>query len=60
MSRFCGPVTDMVQELAARYGDRAVFIHVEIWKDYQEQVLNEAAAEWLQTPSGDLTEPCST
>lgn len=57
VSRFCGPVTDMVQELAARYGDRAVFIHVEIWKDYQEQVLNEAAAEWLQTPSGDLTEP---
>ena len=57
VSRFCGPVTDMVQELAGRYDDRAVFIHVEIWKDYQEQVLNEAAAEWLQLPNGDLTEP---
>jgi hypothetical protein len=56
-SRFCGPVTDMVQDLAARYEDRAVFIHVEVWKDFQEQVLNEAAADWLQTPSGDLTEP---
>jgi hypothetical protein len=56
-SRFCGPVTDMVQDLAGRFDDRAVFIHVEIWKDFQEQVLNEAAAEWLQTPNGDLTEP---
>jgi hypothetical protein len=56
-SRFCGPVTDMVQDLAARYEDRAVFIHVEVWKDFQEEVLNDAALEWLQTPSGDLTEP---
>ena len=57
VSRFCGPVTDMVQDVAGRYEDRAVFIHVEIWNDYQEQVLNEAAAEWLQLPNGDLTEP---
>jgi hypothetical protein len=57
VSRFCGPVTDMVQELAHRYPDRAVFIHVEIWKDFQNRVLNDAPIEWLQTPSGDLTEP---
>ena len=57
ISRFCGPVTDMVQELAGRYERRAVFIHVEVWNDYQEQVVNEAAAEWLQTPNGDITEP---
>jgi hypothetical protein len=47
ISRFCGPVTDMVQDLAADYGDRADFIHVEIWKDFQRQVINAAAAEWL-------------
>jgi hypothetical protein len=56
VSRFCGPVTDMVQELAADYGDRAEFIHVEIWKDFQRQVVNRAAADWLLR-EGDLQEP---
>jgi hypothetical protein len=57
VSRFCGPVTDMVEDLSRRYDDRAVFIHVEIWKDYDRQVLNQAALDWLQMPNGDLTEP---
>ncbi len=56
VSRFCGPVTDVVEELAARYEDRAVFIHVEIWRDYENQVINQAAADWLLR-DGDLTEP---
>jgi hypothetical protein len=47
VSRFCGPVTDMVAELADEYGDRAEFVHVEIWRDFQGRVVNEAAAEWL-------------
>src|SRR4029453_10369454 len=34
VSRFCGPVTEMVEDLSRRYDARAVFIHVEIWKDY--------------------------
>jgi hypothetical protein len=55
-SRFCGPVTDVVSNLAADYGDRAVFIHVEIWNDFEQQALNEAAAEWLFR-DGNLTEP---
>jgi hypothetical protein len=46
-SRFCGPVTDLVNDLAHRYGDRADFVHVEIWKDFQGQVLNKSAADWL-------------
>jgi hypothetical protein len=57
VSRFCGPVTEMVEDLAHRYDDRAIFIHVEIWKDFQNQVLNQAAIDWLQMPNGDLTEP---
>jgi hypothetical protein len=57
ISRFCGPVTDMVQSLAHDYADRASFIHVEIWNDYQNQKLNAAAAQWLLQPSGDLNEP---
>jgi hypothetical protein len=32
-SRVCGPVTDVTQEVKAEYGDRADFIHVEIFKD---------------------------
>ena len=59
VSRFCGPVTEMVEDLSRRYHDRAVFIHIEIWNDFQNQVLNRAAVDWLwpQMPNGDLTEP---
>ena len=56
VSRFCGPVTDVVDALSKRYGDRAVFIHIEIWRDFQQQVINQAAADWLYR-HGDLTEP---
>lgn len=57
VSRFCGPVTDMIEDLAGRYADRAVFIHVEVWGDFQNQVVNDAALEWLVMPNGDLIEP---
>jgi hypothetical protein len=56
VSQFCGPVTDMIQQLSHEYADRAVFIHIEIWRDYQNQVINEAAADWLYR-NADLTEP---
>jgi hypothetical protein len=55
-SRFCGPVTDLVDELAKAYGDRASFVHVEIWRDFQNTVLNKAAADWLFR-NDDLNEP---
>ena len=55
-SRFCGPITDMVGELAKTYGDRATFIHVEIWKDYQQQTANKAATDWLYR-NDNLNEP---
>jgi hypothetical protein len=56
VSQFCGPITDMVAELAADYGDRAEFVHIEIWRDFQNQVVNRAAAEWLLRDD-DLQEP---
>ena len=56
VSRFCGPVTEMVAELAHDYRDAAEFIHVEIWRDFQEQAINRAAAEWLLR-NDNLTEP---
>jgi hypothetical protein len=57
VSRFCGPVTDLVAELAARYGDRADFIHVEIYRDFEAGKVNQAALDWLVTADGDLREP---
>jgi hypothetical protein len=56
VSRFCGPTTDMVDQLAKTYGDRATFIHVEIWRDYQQQEANKAATDWLYR-NDNLTEP---
>ncbi|HEX2030608.1 MAG TPA: hypothetical protein VHL78_04300 [Actinomycetota bacterium] len=56
VSRFCGPVTEMVEDLADEHGGDAAFIHVEIWRDFQEQVVNRAAAEWL-LHDGNLNEP---
>jgi len=58
VSKFCGPVTDVVQDLATRYEDRAVFIHVEIWRDYNDDppVMNRGAADWLLR-NGGFTEP---
>jgi hypothetical protein len=57
VSRFCGPITDMVAQLASAYADRADFIHVEIYRDFETNALNPAVTQWLQTPGGDTREP---
>jgi hypothetical protein len=57
VSRFCGPVTDLVAELAAKYGDRADFVHVEIYQDFEAGKVNEAAIDWLRPANGDIREP---
>jgi hypothetical protein len=56
VSRFCGPVTDVVASLEERYRGRAAFVHVEVWKDFQNSVANDAANEWLLR-DGALKEP---
>jgi hypothetical protein len=58
ISKFCGPVTDAVDQLAKRYADRADFVHVEIYKSYtaKKKVVNQGAADWVYR-NGDLTEP---
>lgn len=55
-SQFCGPVVDVTSDLERRYGDRAAVIHVEIWRDFQNSVINRAAADWLYR-NDNLTEP---
>ncbi len=56
VSVFCGPVTDMVAELAADYADRASFVHIEVWKDYEAKQLNDAAKDWIARGE-DINEP---
>lgn len=56
VSRFCGPVTDLVAELAGQYGDRADFIHVEIYRDFESGEINQAARDWLRNVEGDIRE----
>lgn len=56
VSRFCGPITDMVAGLSSKYSDRAVFTHIEVWRDFEKKEINRAAAEWIY--KGDhVTEP---
>ena len=55
-SRFCGPVTDMIQGLEREYRGQASFVHVEIWKDFEANTVTETAGRWLL--QGDsLNEP---
>lgn len=56
-SRFCGPVTDSVSDLAARYADRMDFVHLEVWADFENRELNPSAAEWILRGNGDGNEP---
>lgn len=48
VSRFCGPITEMVEELEGDHGEEMAFVHVEVWRDFQEKTLNDAAREWLE------------
>lgn len=57
VSQFCGPITEAVADLADQYGDRAEFVHLEVWQEYQEQVLNPAAEEWIFDPETGGNEP---
>lgn len=51
-TRFCGPLTDVIADLAGTYDDRADFVHIEVWEDFDTQTLNEAAAAFIQTETG--------
>lgn len=52
MSRFCGPLTETLANTAQQFSDRADFVHLEVWENFDEQRLNPAAAEWIQTEDG--------
>ena len=52
VSLVCGPLTEYLVDVAARFGDRADFAHIEVWEDFEQQRLNPAAATWIQTADG--------
>ena len=56
-SRFCGPITDTVSTLAGRYADRMVFVHLEVWSDFEKRQVNPAAAEWILSRDAEGNEP---
>src|SRR5207302_10614919 len=57
-SRFCGPITDMVAGVAKEYAGKAAFVHVEIFKAFDKQIVNDAALQWLQRiTGGDIHAP---
>jgi hypothetical protein len=56
VSQFCGPVTEMVADLQKQYGDKANFVHIEIWSDFQKGQINQAARDWLFR-NDNLNEP---
>jgi hypothetical protein len=52
VSTFCGPLTSELATVATEYEGVADFVHIEVWRDFEAQELNEAAQEWIQTESG--------
>jgi hypothetical protein len=57
VSRFCGPVTEEVENLQDLYKDRVDFVHIEIWRNFDKKEINQTAKDWLLQPDGSLTEP---
>lgn len=52
VSRFCGPLVEVIADLAYDYGDAIAFVHLEVWEDFDAQSLNTAAAALIQTELG--------
>jgi hypothetical protein len=51
ISRVCGPVVDVAEQLKAKYGDDVAFIHMEIYQDNDpnKHLREQVAAYGLQT-----------
>lgn len=57
-SRFCGPITEAVSRLAAKYRNRMDFVHLEIWADFTNKSLNPWVKDWIvPRDGGDGREP---
>lgn len=48
-SRACGPIVDLVEQEKGRLGDKASFLHIEVWKDDEDAVNSKPSptfSEW--------------
>jgi hypothetical protein len=46
VSRFCGPVLEVLLGQVPKYADKIDFIHIEVWQDFQLQQYRPASVEW--------------
>lgn len=51
VSRFCGPLVEVISELADEFPEVG-FVHLEVWEDFDARQLNAAAAALIQTETG--------
>jgi hypothetical protein len=58
VSRFCGPITDAIEQLARQYGAQMNFVHLEVWNNFEKKQVNDAAAQWVyRRDKSDANEP---
>lgn len=60
VSRFCGPVTELVRARAEKMaGDpnAPAFVHLEVWREYEKTVVNKGAADWILANGAEGREP---
>lgn len=56
-SRFCGPVNEEVEAVRDIYKDQVDFVHIEIWRNFENKEFNPTVREWLIQPNEGFTEP---
>ena len=53
VSLVCGPLTEYLVDVARRFGDRADFVHIEVYQlESDKRTLSPAAAAWIETAPG--------
>jgi hypothetical protein len=60
VSKFCGPLTDIVNDLAAeaqKAGSDVGFVHLEVWRSFEKNEVNRFAADWILRRGAEGREP---
>lgn len=60
VSKFCGPLTDIVNDLAAEAQaakSDVGFVHLEVWRSFEKNEVNRFAAEWILPNGAEGREP---
>ncbi len=63
VSKFCGPLTDIVSEVAGEYAtgsaaERSMgFVHIEVWHSFEKNQVNPSAVEWISARGAAGNEP---